>query len=399
MCKAVLLLLAIFVHCNPMSFRRILFFLAVSGLLAVTSFAQDTAMNVKPWSGFGFEVNPMAGKIFKHSSKFNLPIPGVSTGVDVALLLHTYGKKTWEQRRNYPTIGLGICYTNYGIDSVYGQCIGVYPNIVLTLLRVKNLEWTLRVGDGIGFVTRHYDRKKPGDTVNRAIGSHINDFAFFATDLRYHINNHWDVQLGGHFTHISDASFRKPNLGVNMYGGHIGVSYYPVTSRPHHIKHQLKPLPNRWLGQVRLSYALVSSYAPKGPQYPVYLASGFVSKRWLSKNKAFAGLDYSYHSDIYAFLRNNSIYPGEEKKYSSKSAFFFGNEFLLGRIGVVLQLGVYLKQAYLKQDPYYQKVGGHLYLIQREKGNGPIKELFISAFLKTHNTVAELGEFGIGFGF
>ncbi len=368
-------------------------------LITTAATAQDTLPPVKPWSGFGFEVNPFAGKIFKHNAKFKLPIPPVSSGIDMNLVLHTYGKKAWQERRKYPVIGLGVAYTNYGLDSVYGQCIGIYPNITLTLLKLKNLEWTLRLGDGIAFVTRKYGREKPGDTINNAIGSHINDFAFFSTDLRYHINEHWDMQMGAHLTHISDASFRKPNLGVNMYGGHIGFSYYPVTSRPRQIHRKLSPLPNRWLGQVRVSYAMVSSYAPGGPLYPVYLASGFVSKRWKSKNKAFAGLDYSYHSDIYAFLRNNNIYPGDEKKYSSKSAVFFGNEFLMGRLGVVLQVGVYVKQAYLKYDAYYQKVGGHYYLVQREAGKGPIKELFISAFLKTHKTIAELGEFGIGFGF
>lgn len=372
---------------------------ALHFLIATASIAQDTLPPVKPWSGFGFEVNPFVGKIFKHSAKFRLPIPAVSGGLDVNMVLHTYGKKEWQERRRYPVIGMGVAYTNYGLDSVYGQCIGLYPNITLTLLKAKNLEWTLRLGDGIAFVTRKYGREKPGDTINSAIGSHINDFAFFSTDLRYHINEHWDMQMGAHLTHISDASFRKPNLGVNMYGGHIGFSYFPVTSRPRHIHRKLSPLPNRWLGQVRVSYAMVSSYAPGGPLYPVYLASGFVSKRWIRKNKAFAGMDYSYHSDIYAFQRNNSINPGQEKKYASKSAVFFGNEFLMGRLGVVLQIGVYVKQAYLKQDAYYQKIGGHYYLVQREAGKGPIKELFISAFLKTHKTIAELGEFGIGFGF
>ncbi|MCD6010442.1 MAG: deacylase [Flavipsychrobacter sp.] len=382
-----------------MSYYRSKILLFVCCLFTHACFAGDTVTLLRPWSGFGVEVNPFVGKVFKHNAKFHVPIPDLTTGVDVNLQVHTWGKKPWQQRRNYPTVGLGITYTNYGIDSIYGQCIGIYPNIVLTLLKAKDFEWTLRIGDGIGYVTRRYDRKKPGDTINKAIGSHLNDFAFFATDLRYHINEHWDVQLGANFTHISDASFRKPNLGVNMYGGHIGLSYYPVTSKPAHIKRNLRPLKNRILGQVRLSYALVSSYAPKGPLYPVYLASGFVSRRWISKNKAFIGLDYSYHSDIYAFQRNNEINLGEEKKYSSKSAVFFGNEFLLGRVGVVLQVGVYVKQAYLKYDAYYQKIGGHFYIVQREPGNGPIKELFISAFLKTHKTIAELGEFGIGVGF
>ncbi len=359
--------------------------------------AQETLPYVTPWSGFGIEVNPFAGKVFKHEAKFTLPIPKLSTGLDVNLLLHAYGKKAWEQRRKYPTVGIGVTYINYGMDAVYGQCASLYPNITLPLISGKRLEWTLRIGDGIGYVTKDYRRIAPIDTINVAIGSHINDYAQFMTNLRYHVNKHWDVQVGGQFTHISDASFHKPNLGINMYGGHIGFRYFPVTSRPPRIERKLTRLKNRWLAQVRLSMAYVSGNTPSGPLYPVYIASGFMSKRWLSKNKAFAGIDYSYHDNIYAYLRNNGLEAGKEAQSSYKSAVFFGNEFLLGRIGIVLQVGVYLKQAYLTTDPYYEKVGGHYYIVQRE--HGPVKEFFLSAFLKTHKTSAEFGELGIGFGF
>ncbi len=375
--------------------RYFLFFLFV--LLFHYCGAQEQAPAVQPWSGFGIEVMAMGGKVFKHEDKFTLPIPALSTGMDVNLMLHTYGKRDWEQRRKYPTLGLAIAYTDYGLDAVYGRCVGVYPNITVPIVNGRNVEWTVRLGDGIGYVSQRYSRVAPVDTTNVAIGSHINDFAMFTTDVRYHVNSHWDFQVGAHFNHISDASYHKPNLGVNLYGVHVGLRYFPVTSRPKHIVRNLKPLKNRWLFQGRFSMAMVSSEAPGGPLYPVYLASLYASKRWLSKNKAFVGIDYSYHTDVYAFLKNNEIYPGQEAEHSYKSAIFFGNEFLLGRIGVVLQVGVYIKQAYLVQDPYYEKIGGHYYIVQRE--HGPIKEFFLSAFLKTHKTIAELGEFGFGFGF
>ena len=205
------------------------------------------------------------------------------------------------------------------------------------------------------------------------------------------------MQLGGNFNHISDASFHKPNLGVNTYGAHIGIRYFPVTSRPPRIERKLEPLKNRWLIQGRLGLAFVSSEAPSGPLYPIYIASAYASKRWLSKNKAFTGIDYSYHTDIYAFQRNNEINPGTESRHAYKSAIFFGNEFMLGRVGAVLQVGVYIREAVLRQDPYYEKIGGNYYIVQKE--HGPIKELFLSAFLKTHKIIAEFGEIGIGAGF
>lgn len=97
------------------------------------------------------------------------------------------------------------------------------------------------------------------------------------------------------------------------------------------------------------------------------------------------------------FLRNNEINVGEEKAHSWKGSVFFGNEFLFGRVGVLLQVGIYFKQAALAQDAYYEKLGGNIYLIQKEKG--VLKELFAACLLKTHKTQAELVELGIGAGF
>ncbi len=372
--------------------KYFLFAILISGSSTVTVLGQ-----VQPWSGFGIEVNAIAGKVYKHEPKFTLPIPALTTGLDINLLQHTYGKKPWQQRRKNPTIGLGFAYINYGIDSIYGHCFGLYPNITLPLISGKKIVWTLRMGDGIGYVTKQYRRTAPVDTINVAIGSHVNDLAMFMTNLRYHISRHWDAQLGANITHISDGSYHKPNLGINMIGAHLGVTYFPVTSKPPLLEQKLEPLKNRWLIQARLSMGYISSYTSGGPLYPVYIASGYVSRRWISRNKMFAGLDYAYYPSIYAYLRNNELDPGQEKQNSYKTAVFAGNEFLLGRVGVVLQVGYYLHQAAIKTDQVYEKIGGHYYFIQKE--HGPIKEFFLSAFLKTHETVAELGEVGLGFGF
>ncbi|MES2704693.1 MAG: acyloxyacyl hydrolase [Bacteroidota bacterium] len=321
----------------------------------------------------------------------------MSTAIDVNLVWQTYGRKDWHQRRNFPLLGLGITYTDYGADAVFGKCIGIYPNIQIPLIRRSKFEWTLRIGDGIGYVTRKYQTEPPINVVNTAISTHINDFAMFMTDIRYHVNQHWDVQVGGNFTHISNALFKEPNLGINMYGAHVAIRYFPVTSTPGRILKDLPKLSNRWLVQVRAGIAFNQSRSPGNPQLPTYLGSLYASRRWKSKNKMFFGTDFSFHESNYAALRYWQIYQGKEWGQSWYGAFFVGNEFLLGRVGVITQVGVYYHQIYLKHDPYYQKLGGNLYLVRRERG--ALKELFISCLLKTHKMTAELAEFGIGCGF
>jgi len=349
-------------------------------------------------AGFGIEVNEFASRVLKHEAKFELPIPSLSTGTDINFQWKTYGRSEWQQRRRYPILGIGITYTNYGNDSIYGRCFSIYPNIVIPLISGRKLEWTMRIGDGVGYVTRDYSRTPYLDTINNAIGSHINDYFSFLSDVRYHVNKHWDVQAGINFSHISDASFHQPNLGINLPGVHVGLKFFPETSTPRLVKRNLKPLKNRWLFQVRATMGFNQSNAPLGPEYPVYLGAAYMSKRYRNKNKLFFGLDYSYSDQIYAYLRNNGfVSTGSEGSNSYKTAVFAGNEFLLGRVGVVLQMGYYLHQTFDIQEPYYEKLGGNLYLVRREQG--PVKEFFICAFLEAHLAVAEFAECGLGMGF
>ncbi len=294
-------------------------------------------------------------------------------------------------------IGVGLTYTNYGLNNVYGQCLGLYTNIQIPLIRRQKFEWTLRIGDGVGYVTKKFQTVAPVDTLNNAISTHLNDFAIFMTDVRYHVNEHWDVQWGLNFTHISNADFHDPNLGVNMVGTHIGVRYFPNTSRPARVIRDLTKLSNRWLTEGRFGIAWNEARAKGNPELPTYVGSLYESRRWMSKNKVFVGTDYAYHESTYAFLRNYGVDYGHEKENSWQGAFFAGNEFLLGRVGIMMQIGVYYKQTFLKQDPYYEKLGGNLYLVKREKGT--LKELFVSVLLKTHKIVAEFAEFGLGMGF
>lgn len=349
------------------------------------------------WAGVGIEANIARGQILRHSKKSPKQLPDAVTGVELNALFQTYGTKDWHQRRKYPLVGFGLMYTNYGVDSVYGKCISIYPNLQIPVLSYKKLEWTFKISFGLGFVTRPYERASSFDTFNTAIGSRVNNFSLFATDIRYRINQHLDVQVGGTFFHVSNAAFRTPNLGINTYGLHAGLRYFPTNSQPERIKKELTPLKNRWMAQLRLGMAAREALAPDGPMYPVYMVTAFASKRYWSKNKAMIGLDYSYHTNMYTFLRNNEIHPGAERANSWKSAVIVGNEFLMGRVGLLTQLGFYVKNYALPEDFFYQKLGASLYFLQQEEG--VLKEVSASIILKTHKFEAELVEVGIGVGF
>lgn len=362
-------------------------------LLALLAFPSLLYAQSDRLAGYGIEVNPIYGKVIKHNYIFP-PLPTFSYAIDVALLKQTDGSKEWQTKRNNPLIGVGITYTDYGIDSVYGKCIGVYPVLEIPIIRREQIEWTCRFGYGIGYVTNRFNR--PDNTLNNLIGSHLNNFTQFTTQLRYKVNQHVHVHAGFNFSHISNGSFRLPNLGVNMYGGHLGVRYFPVTDKPLQKTVPIETLKNRWMVQARIGLGMIEYNNVDGPMYPVYTATLFASKRYASKNKILAGIDYSYFTAMYTFLRNNEISVGKERSESWEGVAFVGHEFIFGRIGVIAQLGVPFKNTKINKDKTVQKLGYAYYLWQREKGI--FKELALNGFIKANNLEASHLEFGIGAG-
>lgn len=370
--------------------RHTILFILLACYFAVS--AQDN----KPWAGFGIEAGYIAGCAFKHTKKIKVDFPTSSPAIDINFVMQTYGRKDWQQRRKYPVVGLGFTYTVYD-NTVYGSCISVYPNLRIPLIAAKKLEWSIKAGFGVGYISKVFERYPSWDTLNTAMSSHLNNYTYLGTEVRYRINEHLDVITGVNFSHVSNAALRSPNLGINKYGANLGVRYSPITSEPKRITNDLPVLRNRVLFQLRAGISGSEMGTADGPMNPIYTYTALLSKRYWSKNKLFAGVDYGYYKNIYMFLKNNEISPGKEKANSWKSAAFIGNEFLLGKVGIVFQLGYYLHKGYLTEKKVYQKLGGNLYILQHEKGL--LKELTLHCFLKAHSPDAELAELGIGAAF
>lgn len=373
-------------------FRRLLLLFIV-----LCFYLKMQAQDQSAWSGVGIETNLMMGKMIRHTVNFTGPLPDHTYAFDLNIVKKTYGQKDWQKRRHFPQIGIGFYYNNYNIPSVYGQTFGIFPNIQLNIIKGRKFEWTVRLGMGICYDTKPYEREPNPNLENVAIGGHWNNCSPFSTDFRWKVNSHWDLQGGINFSHVSNASFQQPNLGINVYGAHLGLRYFPVTSEPKIYTDPPPKLKNRWLLQARYSMAFIENSPADGPMNAVYMGALFASKRYASKNKVYVGVDYAYNAAKYASIKSIENYPGQEYKLSTQAAVFLGNEFLLGHLGVLLQAGYYLHKMDEQTDIFYEKVGGNFYVVQKEKG--PLKELFFSAILKTHGTTAELFEMGIGVGF
>ncbi len=358
------------------------------------SISQDSSAT----GGIGYEANIACGKIIKHSVKFTAPVPDYSTSLDLNFVFKPTGRKPWHVQCGYPVTGIGILITDYNSTKIFGRSAGVYPNIQVPIIRFKTIEWTVRFGLGAAYVSRKYERAPSADTINTAVSTHINALAVLVSDLRYRINDNWDFQAGFSFSHISNALYREPNLGVNMCGFHLGARFFPRTQmkkiEPCLVNTNVK---DRLLVEVRGGIAHKEARAAGNPVKPAYIGALSLTKRIWCRNKFIVGADIAYHKEVYAFLINYGVEYGKEKQHSWDGGVYIGHEYMIGRVGLIAMVGAYYKQTFLDFDPIYQKMGAKYYLVNKEKGLG--KEVFLSALLNTHGVVAEYAEFGLGVAF
>ncbi|MEZ5046897.1 MAG: acyloxyacyl hydrolase [Chitinophagaceae bacterium] len=344
--------------------------------------------NLSAW-----QCNYMGGKIFKHSPKIHIAVPPYSQALELSYTMQTLGKKEWHQRYGFPEIGMSVTAANYG-SSALGYAIGVYPTIQTRLIKIRSGNLYLKVGAGLGYVSKKWNRLPNEDTLNNIIGSHINNFTMFQLGVKQPINKHWVAHAGFHFFHTSNASAKQPNLGINAYGLFIGASYYPNTYVNVFEKKvwgaSKNPLEFYW----KNSIAYAEDKVVDGPMYSFFSNAMMLSKKYRNKSKIQVGLEATYSSKLYALFVNNHIYPGQERKKAWIYSAFLSHEFIFGSVGVPLQMGTYIRRE-LGGIPVYQKLGFNVYMLK--KPYGFLKNIYASALLKTHFLQAEYAEFGLGF--
>ena len=358
-------------------------------LLSIATNAQD-----RENKGHAVAAHVWLGKMIKHNERFTGPIPPISTAFQIEYLKQTLGEKKWHSQRNYPIIGAGALFIHYGYPEIYGSVIGVYPLLQIPIVKSNDFEWTAQIGAGIGYVTKHYSIE---NNQNVAIGSHINNVSPFSTDLRWHIDPQWDVELGLSAVHVSNAAFAFPNLGINMWGVRAGARYYFAPRSPIEMAKEQETVSKKLMFSAKGSLAFVEKGFADGPKYPVYTASLWGRYQYNNVQKAILGLEYTYNNATAAFIHSLEEPVGKNGNIPYQVSGFLGNEFLFGRLGVSVQVGYYLKKYQGLNSSFYQRLGGNYYFIQKEQGL--FKELFLSLHLKTHQFTAEFCDLGLGFSF
>jgi Lipid A 3-O-deacylase (PagL) len=298
----------------------------------------------------------------------------------------TTGKKFWQQAAGYPVLGIGIIYGNSGSREYIGNLAGIFPFFTIPLYKKNSFSFNCRFGIGVGWIQKPFNVETNYE--NLVIGSHLNACINFRFSAALRIQRQLYLDMGFAFTHLSNGSTKLPNLGLNIPSLTVGVRYNLNPA----LKMISRPAP---LFEKKINYYLFVSGAVK-EAYPLESASYLVGlvnfemlKEFSYRGRFGGGFNITYDPSLATEIPNSPIYAFDQSKPKTEASIYGSYEYVLGRLSVPLQFGVYLYNNY-PVSWVYQVIGFRFRLSNH----------FVAwAGLKTHFFKADFIQWGIGYKF
>lgn len=361
--------------------------------ILVAAAAQSCAQGVP---GLGFSLAAHSGGIIVHTEKLSFEAPDHASGLEAGVVWHTYGRQDWAAWRGHPVLGLQMSWIDLGTEEL-GHALAVYPFIDLPLYSRPLWKIAFRVGCGVGWVSRPYDRLN--NPANNGIGSPWNAAIPFRWLVTRRIGREWALQGGLTFTHFSNGAFRLPNYGINLAGVTAGVVWTPRPYVPEDLipRGRAPKARRKWGLSAYGTVAWKEMFTVGGPQHRVY--AGSLSGLWqLDRiNRLMLGVEYEFHEGLYDLARLNWAFDSESdrRRAASRLAVYAGEEFLFGPLGLSLGLGAYVGDIGAdKRAPVYSKLGLRWHFPSEPTAFG---RLHVGVYLKAHLVTADY--FGLGLGY
>jgi len=297
------------------------------------------------------------------------------------------GKKDWQKVYGFPHLGFSLIYSTLSNDTVYGRAYTINPFLNFKILGRNKIFLFLRLGAGLGYVTKHYDSKN--NYYNIAIGSNLNAYFNSKIFIRTIITKNINFNTGLSFSHLSNANLSEPNIGLNYLNFYAGFDA-------------------RIGNKIEKNIDPVDKFQPKN-KFEITIATGLKHTRAFEEYKYFIGSfslnikrqpAYKYQIGMGAdFFYDSSTLDEMEAmgKADSKTIYKYrtgihtSQELILGKLIFGVQEGFYIFPGdHLNNKKMYNR-GVIQYNIY--------KNISLSIALKTHLYILDFLEWGISYQF
>lgn len=338
-----------------------------------------------------WQVDYAQGSILKHRKTLGYLFTERPEHISIAW--HKTAKSTseWKERYNYPDWGLVFIYQRFNNENL-GTSVAV--NYTTTFyLRDRNAKNQLNVqlGFGAGYNTNPFNFET--NLANLTTSS----YGLYAQHLKLNyartkIVGKFGLQAGLCFTHFSNGSFKKPNLGINSVFLNMGINYYNNKAVSTYERLAVK---EKFLQQtIHFNLSLNAGFHETNPGLGtkfVYFASAYAHKRIGLKSGLQIGVDFYNSQSVkeFAYYQHvSNIEQNESKLIDHKQiGVFLGHEMFFNKLSLETQVGYYVYKPLSFHPSIYQKTSFKYFLNKRKSA--------LSVNLKFHNFEAEFISFGL----
>lgn len=354
--------------------------------IGFVGFSQDET----PSKSYTIDANYMYGVIANHNSNILHLITGHPEGVLLSWNKKTFGEQAWQERFNYPDVGVSFLYQDFK-NEYLGKNYSLYAHYNFYFLK-RHLMF--RMGQGIAYASNPYD----SDTNHRnvAFGSRLLSSTYMMLNYKKErlFKSPIGVQTGLTLTHYSNANIKAPNTSINTFSVNLGLTYNLDKEESLDYIHRDKD-------SVSIDKKIKYNIVFRGginqgdvigtKQYPFYVASFYADKRLGQVSTIQVGVDAFFSMFLKEEIKFNSIaYPENNVDPDTdykRVGVFVGHELFINKMSLITQLGYYVYYPYEFEIRVYERIG-----LKRYFGD----KVFGSITLKAHGAAAEALEFGIG---
>lgn len=334
-------------------------------------------------------VDYMSGFVMQHKKQISHLITEHPIGFRVVYNRKSTGAAQWEQRYNYPDVGLSFIYIDYRNEKL-GKSLALIPhyNIYLTKNREANSQWKYQIGLGIGYNTEKYDRVE--NNRNNVLGTDINFGIALQIQNQLALSEKWHLVNSISLTHFSNGSIKKPNSGINTISFNTGVSYIVNYKNREFIVSEDSPIYKKGLGYTAtLSFGMHEATKIRSGSEPFFVVSFLADKKLNHKSKLGVAVEWFYSRSLKSDVIYDNRLNGERPDFN-RIGLALSHELVLGRFSVMSQAGYYVYDPYEPFASIYLRAG-----LRRYFGDN----LFSSLCVKSHAAKAEAAEFALGYRF
>jgi len=344
----------------------------------------------------GLETSLALGKLALHSPDLTERSERPLIYFEISLVKEGNGHRYWEEYHRMPKIGLNLRYNTYGLPSVYGNAISLFPSVQWSWMTHPLQSLDVRLGSGIAYATRPFNRVT--NPLNKGLSNQWNNITNL--QLRYTIDmaNQQEVFLGVDLSHHSNASISKPNRGLNQFYMALGWQKKMGEQREHSKNTTLDALnPRKWGVSYAFGKGRRENYENSGPTFSVLHHTMEFNYRRNPVSSLTLGIDYEWH-EFEEFFKLSTQYDQESdklRKNNDRWGINMGYEVGFGHLAIHIMMGVNLGQ---KDNPFvrtllYNRLKAKWYFLDPVKNPGTIYAL---VSMKSHAATAEYLSLGIG---